>query len=33
MVLNLPTVGPLLLEALMNQDMYMAGSMSIVSLS
>ncbi|MEX0653076.1 MAG: ABC transporter permease [Phycisphaeraceae bacterium] len=25
-VLNLPTTGPLLLEALMNQDMYLAGS-------
>lgn len=26
MVLNLPTTGPLLLQALMNQDMYLAGS-------
>jgi len=28
-VLNLPTVGPLLLRALMSQDMYLAGSMII----
>ena len=27
MVLSLPTVGPLLLEALQNQDQYMAGSL------
>ena len=26
-VMNLPTVGPLLLGSLMSQDMYMAGSM------
>jgi peptide/nickel transport system permease protein len=26
-VLSLPTVGPLLLEALRNQDQYMAGSL------
>jgi peptide/nickel transport system permease protein len=25
-VLNIPTVGPMLLEALMNQDMYLAGA-------
>jgi ABC-type dipeptide/oligopeptide/nickel transport system permease component len=29
-VLSLPTVGPLLLEALMTQDMYLAGSMLMV---
>jgi peptide/nickel transport system permease protein len=26
-VLNLPTTGPMLLEALMNQDMYLAGTL------
>jgi len=26
MVLNLPTTGPIFLQALMNQDMYLAGS-------
>src|SRR5210317_2459833 len=30
MVLGLPTVGPLLLEAVMGQDMYLAGSMLMV---
>ena len=30
MVLSLPTVGPLMLEALMTQDMYLAGSMLMV---
>ena len=30
MVLSLPTVGPLMLDALMNQDMYLAGSMLMV---
>jgi ABC-type dipeptide/oligopeptide/nickel transport system permease component len=30
MVLALPTVGPLLLAALFNQDMYLAGSMLMV---
>jgi ABC-type dipeptide/oligopeptide/nickel transport system permease component len=30
MVLSLPTVGPLLLSALFNQDMYLAGSMLMV---
>ena len=30
MVLSLPTVGPLLLDALMNEDMYLAGSMLMV---
>ncbi len=30
MVLALPTVGPLMLSALMNQDMYLAGSMLMV---
>ncbi len=30
MVLSLPTVGPLLLDALMSEDMYMAGSMLMV---
>jgi len=30
MVLGLPTVGPLLLESVMNQDMYLAGSMLMV---
>ena len=29
-VLGLPTTGPLLLRALMNQDMYLAGSMLMV---
>ena len=29
-VLNLPTVGPMLLEGLMDQDMYLAGSMAMV---
>ncbi len=29
-VLSLPTVGPLMLEALMTQDMYLAGSMLMV---
>ena len=29
-VLGLPTIGPLLLEALRGQDMYMAGSILIV---
>ena len=26
MVLNLPTTGPMLFQALLNQDMYLAGS-------
>ena len=30
MVLSLPTVGPMMLEALMTQDMYLAGSMLMV---
>ena len=30
MVLSLPTVGPLMLEALMTEDMYLAGSMLMV---
>ena len=30
MVLSLPTVGPLMLEALLNEDMYLAGSMLMV---
>ena len=30
MVLSLPTVGPLMLSALMNEDMYLAGSMLMV---
>jgi ABC-type dipeptide/oligopeptide/nickel transport system permease component/ABC-type transport system substrate-binding protein len=30
MVLNLPTVGPLMLDALMSEDMYLAGSMLMV---
>ncbi len=30
MVLSLPTVGPLMLEALLSEDMYMAGSMLMV---
>jgi len=30
MVLSLPTVGPLMLSALMSEDMYMAGSMLMV---
>ena len=30
MVLSLPTVGPLMLDALMNEDMYLAGSMLMV---
>ena len=30
MVLSLPTVGPLMLQALMNEDMYLAGSMLMV---
>ena len=30
MVLSLPTVGPLMLDALMKEDMYMAGSMLMV---
>lgn len=30
MVLSLPTVGPLMLSALLNQDMYLAGSMLMV---
>ena len=30
MVLGLPTVGPLLLQALQNQDMYLAGSMVLM---
>ena len=30
MVLSLPTVGPLMLDALMNEDMYMAGSMLMI---
>ena len=30
MVLSLPTVGPLMLTALMNEDMYLAGSMLMV---
>jgi ABC-type dipeptide/oligopeptide/nickel transport system permease component len=30
MVLSLPTVGPLLLDALMIEDMYLAGSMLMV---
>ncbi len=30
MVLCLPTVGPLMLSALMNEDMYLAGSMLMV---
>ncbi|MEX0886642.1 MAG: ABC transporter permease [Phycisphaeraceae bacterium] len=29
-VLNLPTVGPLLLQSLLNQDMYLAGSMVMI---
>jgi len=29
-VLNIPTIGPLLLEALMSQDMYLAGSMILI---
>ena len=29
-VLGLPTVGPLLLHALMNEDIYLAGSMLVV---
>jgi len=29
-VLSLPTVGPLMLEALMNEDMYLAGSMLMI---
>ena len=29
-VLSLPTVGPLMLNALMNEDMYLAGSMLMV---
>ena len=32
MVLSLPTVGPMMLEALMTEDMYLAGSM-LMSLS
>ena len=30
MVLSLPTVGPLMLNALMSEDMYLAGSMLMV---
>ena len=30
MVLSLPTVGPLMLDALMNEDMYLAGSMLMI---
>ena len=30
MVLSLPTVGPLMLEALMKEDMYLAGSMLMI---
>lgn len=30
MVMNLPTVGPLLLTALLNQDMYLAGSIVLI---
>ncbi len=30
LVLSLPTVGPMMLEALMNQDMYLAGSLLMV---
>jgi ABC-type dipeptide/oligopeptide/nickel transport system permease component len=30
MVLSLPTVGPLMLDALMTEDMYLAGSMLMV---
>ena len=30
MVLSLPTVGPLMLDALMKEDMYMAGSMLMI---
>jgi ABC-type dipeptide/oligopeptide/nickel transport system permease component len=30
MVLSLPTVGPLMLESLLNEDMYLAGSMLMV---
>ena len=30
MVLSLPTVGPLMLSALMSEDMYLAGSMLMV---
>lgn len=29
-VLNLPTIGPLLLDALLNQDMYLAGSIVLI---
>ena len=29
-VLNLPTIGPLLLTATMNQDMYLAGSIVLI---
>jgi peptide/nickel transport system permease protein len=29
-VLGLPTVGPLMLEALLNEDIYLAGSMLVV---
>ena len=30
MVLNIPTTGPVLLQALLNQDMYLAGSIVFV---
>ena len=30
MVMNLPTVGPILLTALLNQDMYLAGSVVLI---
>ena len=29
-VLNIPTVGPLLLEALLSQDMFLAGSLVMI---